>query len=194
MGYAQAEDRLEEILKQYRRAEGTMAEVFGPEHLRDDYRQRLWQHRAVAEANYDKQSPKIRAIIEAYQAGLKQYMKEHPQEVPAWAPELHPWQIVALGRYIIWGWPEGEAAGDLKLRRHRTRSDPRARIERMDYYSKPDCGRCALGSHRSALGLVRGFSLLRVPALRRRAADERHVDPRPADSRAGTQCAIARSP
>ena len=101
MGYAQAADRLEEILKQYRRAEGTMAEVFGSEHLRDDYRQRLWQHRAVAEANYDKQSPKIRAITEAYQAGLKQYMKEHPQEVPAWAPELHPWQIVALGRYII---------------------------------------------------------------------------------------------
>src|SRR5207302_4935560 len=69
MGYAQAEDRLEEILKQYRRAEGTMAEVFGPEHLKDDYRQRLWQHRAVAEASYDKQAPKIRAITEAYQAG-----------------------------------------------------------------------------------------------------------------------------
>ena len=48
MGYAQAEDRLEEILKQYRRAEGTMAEVFGPEFLKDDYRQRVWQHRAIA--------------------------------------------------------------------------------------------------------------------------------------------------
>src|SRR5438046_886351 len=49
MGYAQAEDRLEEIFKQYRRAEGTMAEVFGPEFVRHDYRQRLWRHRAVAE-------------------------------------------------------------------------------------------------------------------------------------------------
>src|SRR5712691_9117141 len=55
MGYAQAEDRLEEILKQYRRAEGTMAEFFGPENLQDDYRQRLWQHRAISEASYDKQ-------------------------------------------------------------------------------------------------------------------------------------------
>src|SRR5437868_4770271 len=97
MGYAQAEDRLEELLKQYRRAEGTMAEVFGPEFLRDDYRQRLWRHRAVAEENYPKLPAKIRAICEAYQAGVKQYMTEHPEEVPAWATELHPWQIIALG-------------------------------------------------------------------------------------------------
>jgi acyl-homoserine-lactone acylase len=114
MGYAQAEDRLEEILKQYRRAEGTMSEVFGPEFVKDDYRQRVWQHRAISEAHYSELSPKVRAIIEAYQAGIQQYMREHPSEVPAWAPRLEPWQIVALGRYIIWGWPEGDAAGDLK--------------------------------------------------------------------------------
>ena len=114
MGYAQAEDRLEELLKQYRRAEGTMADVFGPDFLRHDYRQRLWRHRAVAEANYPKLAPKVRAVTEAYQAGVRQYMREHPEEVPAWAPKLEPWQITALGRYIIWGWPEGDAAGDLR--------------------------------------------------------------------------------
>jgi acyl-homoserine lactone acylase PvdQ len=113
-GYAQAEDRLEEILRQYRRCEGTMSEAFGPSHFNDDYRQRVWMHRAVSEANYGKLAPKTRAICEAYQAGIKQYMKEHPSEVPAWAPELHPWQIIALGRYIIWGWPEGDAGADLK--------------------------------------------------------------------------------
>src|SRR5204863_5159237 len=31
VGYAQAEDRLEELLKNYRKANGTMSEVFGPE-------------------------------------------------------------------------------------------------------------------------------------------------------------------
>jgi acyl-homoserine-lactone acylase len=113
MGYCQAEDRLEEIFKQYRRCTGTMAEVFGPEFLRDDYRQRLWQHAVVAEANYGKQPAKIRALCEAYHAGIKQYMKENPAKVPAWAPKLEPWMILALGRYIIWGWPEGDAAGDL---------------------------------------------------------------------------------
>ena len=112
-GYAQAEDRLEEMLKNYRRAEGTMAEAFGAEFFRDDWRQRVWRHRLVAEQHYKELRPRSREIIEAFQAGVRQYMQEHPGQVPAWAPKLEPWQLVALGRYIIWGWPEGEAAGKL---------------------------------------------------------------------------------
>ncbi len=113
-GYAQAQDRLEEMLKNYRRAEGTMAEAFGAEFFRDDWRQRIWRHRLVSEQHYKELSPRSREIIEAFQAGVRQYMKEHPGQVPAWAPKLEPWQLVALGRYIIWGWPEGEAAGKLQ--------------------------------------------------------------------------------
>ena len=112
-GYAQAEDRLEELLKNYRKAEGTMTEAFGQEYFRHDYRQRLWGHRRVAEENYAKLPANIRALCEAFQKGLARYMSEHPQEVPKWAPKLEPWQEIALGRYIIWGWPEGEAGGDL---------------------------------------------------------------------------------
>src|SRR4051794_22590959 len=51
-GYAQASDRLEELLKQYRRAAGTMSEAFGPENLKDDYRQRIWQHAAISKEKY----------------------------------------------------------------------------------------------------------------------------------------------
>ena len=112
-GYAQAEDRLEEMLKNYRRAEGSMAEAFGAEFFRDDWRQRVWRHRLVAQRDFEKLSPRSRAIMEAFQSGVRQFMKEHPEQVPAWAPKLEPWQLVALGRYIIWGWPEGEAAGKL---------------------------------------------------------------------------------
>jgi acyl-homoserine-lactone acylase len=121
-GYAQAEDRLEEMLKNYRRAEGTMSEAFGAEFFRDDMRQRIWRHRLVAERHYQELSPRSREIIEAFQAGVRQFMKEHPDQVPAWAPKLEPWQLVALGRYIIWGWPEGEAGG--KLLRAGIQPDP----------------------------------------------------------------------
>ena len=41
-------------------------------------------------------------------------MQDHPEQVPAWAPKLEPWQVVALARYIIWGWPEGEIVTDLR--------------------------------------------------------------------------------
>jgi penicillin amidase len=114
MGYAQAQDRLEELMKQYRRATGTMSEVFGQQFFRDDYRQRLWQHAAIAKEKYGDLSPKARATIEAYQQGVRKYMRDNPAEVPAWAPEIEPWMCIALSRYIIWGWPEGDAGGDLK--------------------------------------------------------------------------------
>ncbi len=59
-GYAQASDRLEELLKQYMRASGTMSEAFGPEFFRDDYRQRLWQHAAIAKSKYQEVGSKSR--------------------------------------------------------------------------------------------------------------------------------------
>lgn len=113
-GYAQAEDRLEEMMRNYRKAEGTMAEVFGESWFRQDYVQRVFRHRQVAEQHYRELDPKLRAILEAFQAGVHRYMQGHPEQVPAWAPKLEPWQPVALGRFIIWGWPLGEAGGDLK--------------------------------------------------------------------------------
>ena len=113
-GYAQAEDRLEEMMRNYRKAEGTMAEVFGESWFRHDYRQRMWRHRRVAEEHYQELSAQTRAVIEAFQSGVRQFMKEHPEQVPAWAPKLEPWQVVALGRFTIWGWPEGEAGDDLR--------------------------------------------------------------------------------
>jgi acyl-homoserine lactone acylase PvdQ len=113
VGYAQAEDRLEELLKNYRRANGTMAEVFGPGNFRNDMIARMFRHEEISREKYGQISAKARAIIESYQAGVKSFMKEHPEQVPSWAQEIHPWDVVALGRFIIWGWPLGEAGGDL---------------------------------------------------------------------------------
>ena len=113
-GYAQAEDRLEEMMRNYRKAEGTMAEAFGESWFRHDYVQRVFRHRQVAEQHYQELDPRLRATIEAFQAGVRKFMQEHPDQVPAWAPKLEPWQLIALGRFIIWGWPLGEAGGDLR--------------------------------------------------------------------------------
>ncbi|MBI4584845.1 MAG: penicillin acylase family protein [Planctomycetes bacterium] len=113
-GYTQAEDRPEELFKQYRRAAGRMAEVFGPEFIFHDYRQRVWRHEAVCREKYGELGPKCRGLIEAYLEGVKLYFQEHPERRPAWAMPLEPWQVAALGRFIIWGWPEGDAGEDLQ--------------------------------------------------------------------------------
>ena len=70
VGYAQAEDRLEELLKNYRRANGTMSEVFGPSNYRTDFVMRLFRQEEISREKYGQLSPKSRAVIEAYQAGL----------------------------------------------------------------------------------------------------------------------------
>jgi acyl-homoserine-lactone acylase len=114
VGYAQAEDRLEELLKNYRRANGTMSEVFGPDHWMDDLTQRVWRHQEVSREKYKEISPRMRAVFEAFQDGVKLFMKEHPEQVPSWAQPINPWDIVALSRYIIFGWPLGEAMSDLR--------------------------------------------------------------------------------
>src|SRR5262252_8902405 len=108
VGYAQAEDRLEELLKNYRRANGTMSEAFGPDYFKHDLVQRMWRHAEISREKYNQVSPKMRAVIESYQKGVRHFMQEHPEQVPAWAQEIQPWDIIALGRYIIWGWPMGE--------------------------------------------------------------------------------------
>src|ERR1039457_3875879 len=52
VGYAQAEDRLEELLKNYRRANGTMAEVFGAGQFRNDMIQRMFRHEEISREKY----------------------------------------------------------------------------------------------------------------------------------------------
>ena len=113
VGYAQAEDRLEELLKNYRRANGTMSEVFGPANFRSDMIARIFRHEEFSRTKYNQLNPKVRAVIESYHAGIKHFMKEHPEQVPAWAQQINPWDVISLGRFIIWGWPLGEAGGDL---------------------------------------------------------------------------------
>ncbi len=113
-GYAQAEDRLEELMRNYRKSEGTMAEAFGQEWYAHDVRQRRWAHARVAKEHYQELSPVVRSIIESYCAGVNRYIDEHPSELPTWGFQIQPWQVVAYSRFTIWGWTEGDAADDLE--------------------------------------------------------------------------------
>jgi len=129
IGYAQAEDRLEQLFGNYLRACGRTAEAAGPgapvhdsmipgdwagENVRNDYVQRVCRHEEVSKQKYGELPLEVRRNLECFQAGIKQYMKEHPDEVPAWAPELEPWQAIAVTRFIIFDWPLGEGFEDLQ--------------------------------------------------------------------------------
>ena len=86
-GYAQAEDRLIQILRLYRYAEGTLSEAFGERYVDTDYVQRVWQHAKISRKKFSELSPDVQKIINYFVAGVKQYMKEHPEKVPENADE-----------------------------------------------------------------------------------------------------------
>ncbi|MBD3176251.1 MAG: hypothetical protein GF320_13820 [Armatimonadia bacterium] len=113
LGYAQAEDRLQQILWNYRYAFGTLAEAFGESHLETDRIQRLMGHRHHSRSQYESIDPEVRTLIEAFQDGVRRYMEEHPDEVPEWAPEIEPAMAVALGRSIVFQWPVGTGFDEL---------------------------------------------------------------------------------
>jgi acyl-homoserine-lactone acylase len=108
-GYAMAEDRLPTMMRAYRKAVGRMAETFGPDWVEHDYQQRVWRHEQVARTRYSDLSPFYQRAGEAFVAGLKRYMAEHPDRIPQWSLDVQPYHLIALARYVIWGWPLGQA-------------------------------------------------------------------------------------
>ncbi len=99
-GYAQAEDRLESMLKNYLTATGHMAEAFGPDYIQTDFQQHLYRHETQAH-NYDKElSPDIKTLVESFAAGINAFIKAHPERMPQWGRPPQPHQVVALARYL----------------------------------------------------------------------------------------------
>lgn len=108
-GYAQAEDRLVQILFQYRRVRGRLAEAFGPgpidggrispqlsslsragdalvpDTVQSDKTFRLYRVFDDAKRNLKRLSAPVRADVEAYAAGVRAFMRDHPERTPPWA-------------------------------------------------------------------------------------------------------------
>ncbi len=101
-GYAQAEDRLEAILKNYLAATGQMARHFGKAYVEQDFTQRLWRHKEIAIRGYPDLDPEVRNLVEGFLGGVNAYMEGNPEAVPAWGFEPEPYHVLALARYATW--------------------------------------------------------------------------------------------
>jgi acyl-homoserine-lactone acylase len=112
-GFAQAEDRIDDILMLYTIVEGKAARAFGPDWVQKDYEAILARHAKLSREGYPSLSPRVRRIIEYYTRGLLDYIKENPDAKPEWASLPKPYQVIALYRAFIWDWPWGQARGDL---------------------------------------------------------------------------------
>lgn len=129
LGYAAGADRLEGVLLAYLATRGELAAAFGPgsvpmgrsveprtivpDTVEFDRTALRGRYLDEARENFPRLSAQTRLNLTSYIAGLKRYMDEHPQRVPAWAPPLEPALPIAYYAMLFHG--EGQRACDGKL-------------------------------------------------------------------------------
>ncbi|MBX7166066.1 MAG: penicillin acylase family protein [Pirellulales bacterium] len=116
LGYAQAEDRLEDIYFAVRTGLGRMAEAYGPDWVDQDYIMRLCRNEEVMREAWPKCPPELVQFARAFHAGIEAYIAEHPDRVPKSALPLEPWMFGTVGRAMILRWPLGTIQDDLENR------------------------------------------------------------------------------
>lgn len=114
LGYAQAEDRLEDIYLAIRTAIGRMAEVKGKSMVEQDYIMRLAHNDTLHQPYLEKAPEALRENLKSFVAGVQAYIDQHPDEARDVALKIEPWHPLAVGRAMILRWPLGTIMDDLK--------------------------------------------------------------------------------
>ncbi|MBB4153927.1 acyl-homoserine-lactone acylase [Sphingomonas jinjuensis] len=105
MMYAQAEDDLPRIERNYLVALGRLAEVEGDKAIWQDLRQRLFVDPAALPAEYAKSPAWLRTLMDAWAAGLNAYLADHPGAGRG-ITRYEPWMALAFS--------EGSIGGDIE--------------------------------------------------------------------------------
>ena len=104
LGFVHAQDRLWQMEFTRRLGAGRLAEVLGEPTLKFDRWLRTLGLYRLAEANYDRLSPEVRAAYNAYAAGVNAWLKTHsgplPVEFLLLGIEPEPWRPADS---LVWG-------------------------------------------------------------------------------------------
>ena len=101
MIYAQAEDDFPRVERNYLENLGRLAEAEGEGALYSDLRQRLWIDEADLRARYEGSPDWLKALCEAWAAGLNQYLADHPEVTPRVITHFEPWMPLAFSEGSI---------------------------------------------------------------------------------------------
>jgi acyl-homoserine lactone acylase PvdQ len=121
LGYAQAQDRLDDIYLALRTGLGRMSEAFGKQHVDQDYIMRLCRNEELAKAYWDKAPKHIKEVTAGFTAGIQRYIDEHPEKASASALKIEPWYIFTVGRAMTLRWPLGTIMDDFGKRKKKDR-------------------------------------------------------------------------
>jgi acyl-homoserine-lactone acylase len=104
--YAQAEDDFPRIEANLLTALGRTAEAEGESAVWQDLRQRLWIDPVQLQADYRRSPAWLRALMDAWAAGLNYYLVTHPDAHPRVLAHFEPWMALSF--------TEGSIGGDIE--------------------------------------------------------------------------------
>jgi len=102
LGFAQAEDSLQKLLGAVYWSQGRRAELEGDAWLASDIEQRRWRHAIEGSEGFERFDPHLKKNYRYFIAGLQRFMTDHPDKVPAWAPDIDAGEFVAIIRAMFW--------------------------------------------------------------------------------------------
>ncbi len=116
MGWAQAQDRPEELLKNMLRGMGELASVEGPRALDGDRLALMWDLYAGSMAMADEINPEIRRHIQAFSQGINFYYEDHPENLPDWwgPRRVDEFMVIAFSRLFLQSYSFDDGLRDLK--------------------------------------------------------------------------------
>jgi acyl-homoserine-lactone acylase len=117
--YAQAEDNFWRLEDNYIRSLGRRAEVEGEGGVVGDRRNRTLEIPRLARAEYARMPRRMRALLDAFAAGLNAYLADHPDVRPRLLARFEPWYPLAFIRYNYYQsgffWSAGFRPGDFEV-------------------------------------------------------------------------------
>ena len=96
--WVQAEEDWPAVERNFLRATGRAAEFFGESSLSDDYIARALEIPRLSREEYERSSPRMRTLLDAYADGFNAYLGAHPEAVN-FLDRVEPWHTLALIRF-----------------------------------------------------------------------------------------------
>jgi acyl-homoserine-lactone acylase len=115
MGWAQAQDRPEALLKNMLRGMGELASVEGPSALSSDKVALMWDLYAGSKAMAGRIRPEVLRHTRAFARGINAYYSEHPRDMPAWwgTRQVDEFMVVAFSRLFLQSYSFDDGLRDL---------------------------------------------------------------------------------
>ncbi len=118
LGYAQASDDLDGLLRQYLLARGELSLAEGEAARERDRNQARWRvaerSRAAFAALPEPMRQCYRAFIAGVAARVAEVSEQAPEQVPVWAPALEPWLPIGVNATVTLFWTIADAATALR--------------------------------------------------------------------------------